>query len=602
MISLRKKLKASEYNSNSLDKKLVFGLVKTRIPSLKQLKYINKYLNKTEMAILYSALVILIIGLAVLFAKFYSQNLETLPQDGGKYIEGVIGAPKYINPLYSSLNSVDADLAQLIYSSLFTRDNNGYLMPDLVTDYKISADQKAYTLTIRDDAQWHNGNPVTIDDVIFTFNNIKNGQYQSPLRYNFNGVEAGKIDDRTIQFTLKEPYAPFMEFLTFGILPLGLWQDVTPQSMGLAELNLKPIGSGPYQFKSLTKDKNGNIKAYTLEANLDYYNSVPHIAEVVFKFFVAPEEMIAALNNNKIDAASYLAPEYYNEVIAPNSFNFHQLSLPQISGLFFNLNNDSLVVSSPNVRQALAYAIDKRTMVEEVLPHQAQVIDGPILPNSFAFNDQINTYNYNPEKAKALLAEAGWELKTIKDQAGVEGTWLAKKEQILQIEITIPDNPQNLALAEKIKGYWETIGVKTTIKAVSGRDVQNSLAKTNSFTVLLYSLFGSIDPDPYTFWHSSQRSALNIAGYGNKKVDKLLEDARVNNNIETRTAKYKEFQILLTADAPAIFLYNPSYVYIQNKRIKGYAVQTINQPQDRLNNITGWYTKENKKINFSSDK
>ena len=602
MISLRKKLKASEYNSNSLDKKLVFGLVKTRIPSLKQLKYINKYLNKTEMAILYSALVILIIGLAVLFAKFYSQNLETLPQDGGKYIEGVIGAPKYINPLYSSLNSVDADLAQLIYSSLFTRDNNGYLMPDLVTDYKISADQKAYTLTIRDDAQWHNGNPVTIDDVIFTFNNIKNGQYQSPLRYNFNGVEASKIDDRTIQFTLKEPYAPFMEFLTFGILPLGLWQDVTPQSMGLAELNLKPIGSGPYQFKSLTKDKNGNIKAYTLEANLDYYNSVPHIAEVVFKFFVAPEEMIAALNNNKIDAASYLAPEYYNEVIAPNSFNFHQLSLPQISGLFFNLNNDSLVVSSPNVRQALAYAIDKRTMVEEVLPHQAQVIDGPILPNSFAFNDQINTYNYNPEKAKALLAEAGWELKTIKDQAGVEGTWLAKKEQILQIEITIPDNPQNLALAEKIKGYWETIGVKTTIKAVSGRDVQNSLAKTNSFTVLLYSLFGSIDPDPYTFWHSSQRSALNIAGYGNKKVDKLLEDARVNNNIETRTAKYKEFQILLTADAPAIFLYNPSYVYIQNKRIKGYAVQTINQPQDRLNNITGWYTKENKKINFSSDK
>ena len=602
MISLRKKLKASEYNSNSLDKKLVFGLVKTRIPSLKQLKYINKYLNKTEMAILYSALVILIIGLAVLFAKFYSQNLETLPQDGGKYIEGVIGAPKYINPLYSSLNSVDADLAQLIYSSLFTRDNNGYLMPDLVTDYKISADQKAYTLTIRDDAQWHNGNPVTIDDVIFTFNNIKNGQYQSPLRYNFNGVEAGKIDDRTIQFTLKEPYAPFMEFLTFGILPLGLWQDVTPQSMGLAELNLKPIGSGPYQFKSLTKDKNGNIKAYTLEANLDYYNPVPHIAKVVFKFFVAPEEMIAALNNNKIDAASYLAPEYYNEVIAPNSFNFHQLSLPQISGLFFNLNNDSLVVSSPNVRQALAYAIDKRTMVEEILPHQAQMIDGPILPNSFAFNDQINTYNYNPEKAKALLAEAGWELKTIKDQAGVEGTWLAKKEQILQIEITIPDNPQNLALAEKIKGYWETIGVKTTIKAVSGRDVQNSLAKTNSFTVLLYSLFGSIDPDPYTFWHSSQRSALNIAGYGNKKVDKLLEDARVNNNIETRTAKYKEFQILLTADAPAIFLYNPSYVYIQNKRIKGYAVQTINQTQDRLNNITGWYTKENKKINFSSDK
>ena len=601
MISLRKKPRPSKYNGNNLDRKLVFGLSKTRIPSLKQLKYLNKYLEKKEIALLYSALVILIIGASILFVRFYNQNIEIQPEDGGKYVEGVIGSPKYINPLYSSLNSVDADLAQLIYSSLFTRDNNGYLMPDLATNYQISKDQKAYTITIRDDVHWHNNTPLTIDDVLFTFNNIKNGQYQSPLRYNFNGVEAEKLDEQTIQFILKEPYAPFMEFLTFGIMPKILWQDIIAQNMALAEFNLKPIGSGPYQFKSLTKDKNGNIKAYTLEVNKNYYIQPPYIEEIIFKFFVSPEEMIAALNNNKIDAVSYLPPEYFNDIIAPNSFNFHKLSLPQVNGLFFNLNNNDLVVDNLLVRQALAYAINKSELIEAVLEHQGQAIDGPILPSSFAYNDQLNKYEFNSDQAKELLAQAGWEIEIDKDDSQNNNQWLTKNQKVLEIPLTVLNNPLNLALAEKIQSYWQAIGVKTTIRAVDGRELQTNVIKNRDFVALIYTLFGSIDPDPYLFWHSSQKSALNFIGYSNKKVDKLLEEARINNNINDRKTKYKEFQELLTADIPTIFLYNPNYVYIQNKRIKGYNIQAINQPSDRLNNIISWYTKENRSLNFSSN-
>lgn len=604
MISLRKKPKASQYNGNDLDKKLVSSLAKTRIPSLKQLKYIPKYLTKGEISALIAAILIAVIGLGFLGIKFYNKNLEIQPEDGGKYIEGTVGSPKYINPLYSSLNNVDADISGLIYSSLFKRDNHGYLTPDLTKEYKISEDQKSYIITIRDDVIWHNGDPLTIDDVLFTIYSIQNAQYKSPLRHNFNGVEVSKIDEYSLQFVLQEPYAPFMEFLTFGIMPQSLWQDVSPSSMALAELNLKPVGSGPYQFKSLAKDKNGNVKSYTLEVNTNYYLHVPYIKEIIFKFFVSPEEMIANLNNNKIDAISYLPMSYYQDIIAPNSFNFHDLAWPQMTGLFFS-GKSSTAISNINIRQALAFAINKEKLISDALAGRARELDSPILPNSFAYSDNIARYGYNPNKAKEYLTGAGYELKTIEATTDdttpslEPGTWMIKNNNILTIDLTIPNDEASMAVADKITNYWKAIGVKTNITTVASRDIQSNIVQTRNFTVLLYSILTAIDPDPYAFWHSSQKQSLNITDYSNKQVDKLLEEARVNNNLNTRQTNYAEFQKILTKELPAIFLYSPNYTYIQNKRIKGFNTDGINSPKDRFANITNWYTKESKKLNLT---
>lgn len=599
---LSKRFKTSQYNGNGLDKKLVSSLAKTRIPNLKQLKYLYKYLNKTEALVLSVSLLIAVIGLGFLAFHFYNNNLEIQPENGGKYIEGSLGSPKYVNPLYASLNEVDQDLSSLIYSSLFKRDIHGYLTPDLVESYQVSPDQKNYIFTIRQDAKWHNGQPVTVDDVIFTINSFKNSQYKSPLRYTFNGVEVSKLDDNTIQLVLKEAYAPFMEFLTFGIMPKDLWQDISPNSLPLAELNLKPIGSGPYQFKSLTKDKNGNIKAYTLEANEEYYNQVPYIKEVVFKFFVSPEEMLAALNNNKIDAASYLPAEYYPDIIAPNSFNFHQLAWPQMTGLFFN--SSAGPVANVEVRRALAHVLDKTELIKTVLQERARELNGPILPNSFAYNeDSLAKYGYNQDKAKEILKGLGYtEQTTTEDTEQLPaGTWLMKNDAPLTLSLTVADDPSSLAVADFIASSWQTIGVKTDIRPMPAKEISSNLAPNHDFTVLLYSLLGSLDPDPYAFWHSSQKSGLNITGYSNKAVDKVLEEARINNNIEVRQKDYAEFQRLFSIDLPAIFLYSPDYIYIQNKRIKGLNTDGINSPKDRLSNINNWYSKENRTLNLSSE-
>ncbi|MFH1412973.1 MAG: ABC transporter substrate-binding protein [bacterium] len=582
---MRKKPKTGQYNGNNLDKKLVSNLAKSRIPSFKQLKYINKYLNNIELIILYVAIIIFAIGIVFVGAKFYNQNLEVQPETGGKYIEGMVGSPKYINPLYSSLNDVDADISSLIYSSLFKRDIHGYLTPDLVTDYKVSPDQKSYTIAIRDDVKWHNGEDLTVDDVVFTINSFKNIQYKSPLRYIFNGVDADKINDNTIQFILKEPYAPFMEFLTFGIMPQSLWQDVSPDNMTLAELNLKPVGSGPYKFKVFEKDKNGNIKDYTLEANKDYYEQAPYLKEIVFKFFVSQEEMLAVLNNNKIDAVSYMPLAYQEDIIAPNSFNFHQLSWPWITGLFFSGKQSYNL----DARKALAYAINKTELVQEALNSQAQVIDSPILSNSFAYSNEISKYSYNPAKAKELLTKLGYKLTDDKK-------WMAKNKKIFTIDITVADDDLNMTIAAKLAEYWEAVGIKTVIKSVPSRDLQ-AMAQSGNFVAMLYGYKDLINPDPYSFWHSSQRESMNIADYSNNKVDSLLEAARINNNLEARKANYAEFQKIITKELPIIFLYSSNYTYIQNKRIKGFDTDGINNPSDRFSNITNWYTKENKKFN-----
>ena len=245
-----------------LDKKLVFSLAKSRWPSFKQLKYVKKYLNPAERLAVNVCLAIILFSSIFLAARFYKTHLQIIPADGGDYIEGAVGSIKYINPLYSTVSDLDSDLTELVYSSLFRRNASAELVNDLAEKYEVSPDGRTYTIKIRLDAVWHNGGPVTVDDVVFTFEAIKNIKYKSPWRDAFTGVEISKVDDKTIRFNLAEPYAAFLDLLNFGILPQELWQQIEPASANLAELNLKPVGSGRYKFKSLVKDKFGNIRIY----------------------------------------------------------------------------------------------------------------------------------------------------------------------------------------------------------------------------------------------------------------------------------------------------------------------------------------------------
>ncbi len=606
---------------NDLDKKLVYSLSKSRVPNWRQLKYIGRYLSGWERWLISLCSLIIIASLLLVGYKFYVNHLESVPAQGGEYAEALVGSPKYINSLYASVSDVDSDLSSLIFSSLFKRGPSGKIVNDLAISHEISPDNKSYTIKIRSGVKWHNGGNLTVDDIIFTFSAIKDLQYKSPLRQSFSGVEIEKIDDQTIKFVLSEPYAAFLQLLTFGILPQEIWQPIPANAASLAEINLKPIGSGPYKFSSLVRDRSGNIRSYSLINNQDYYKSLPYLKKIVFKFYANFEEAINALNNNLVDGISYLPKKLKPDIVAQDSLNFFQLYIPQLTAAFFNAKVIP-ALADKKVRQALAYGLDKNKIVSQVLEDNARIIDGPILPDSFAYFQDVKKYNYDIATATKLLDEAGWKLTEIKpeDLAKAEldltnkdqavknlaeqkikmgaGNWRMKGSNYLQLEIITIDSQEYTAMVEAIAKYWQQLNIKVNLNFIAASQIQTEIIRPRNFSVLFYSELVGGDPDPYAFWHSSQLSAagLNIADYANKEVDQLLEEARLTSDINVRIEKYKKFQQIIAEDVPAIFFYSPTYTYVQSKEVKGYNVKNILLPADRFTNIIDWYVKTNKRL------
>jgi peptide/nickel transport system substrate-binding protein len=616
----------SNHQQIELDKKLVFSLVKSRIPNWQQLKYLKKYLSPRELLIVRTCLLVAVICLIIVGGKFYKDHLQVLPVAGGKYTEALVGAPIHINPLYANVNDVDSDISSLIYSSLFRRGKNGEIIKDLVDGYEVSPDGKVYTLTLKSGVKWQAGNTIVsgselnADDVLFTFAAIQNKQYQSPLRGSFSGVEIEKIDNQKIKFTLAEPYAAFLDLLTFGIMPANLWSEIAPESFELTQYQKKPIGSGKYRFDKYVMDKAGNIKEYNLVVNQDYYGQKPYI-DISFKFYPSFEEAISALNSGDVDGLSYLPTELKNEIVTPKAYNYNKLFLPQLTAIFFNKDSNQ-ALGDKSVRQALAYAIDREKIINDTLGGNAYVTAGPILPNSFAYFQGIKKYDYNPTQAGQLLDKTDWKTvevtaeQTIRATVEINSTdekikkaaekiirvgagkWRQKNNEFLVIRLSTVDRNENRLVLDEVKKYWEAIGVKVEEEVLPAAQMQTEVLKSRNFDALFYGQVLGGDPDPYAFWHSSQIGAagFNIANFANKEADQLIEDARLTSDIAKRQEFYKKFQEIVAEEEPAIFMYSPVYLYAQNTKLKGFAVKDIVLPSDRLANVQDWYLKTGKKL------
>lgn len=562
-------------NQEQLDRNLIYNLAPRKVPTGDQLKHLNKFLNPKEYLVVKICLLLIFINLVYLGIVFIGKHLQYSPISGGEYTEGVIGYPKTINPLYATSRDVDDDLSRLIYSSLFKYDPHGNLINDLADNLVIENGGKEYIIQIKTHVKWHNGENLTIDDVLFTFNLIKNQEYRSPLRFSFTEVNIEKVDEQTVKFILSEPYAPFLELLTFGILPKSIWENTNPAFFSLSDLNLKPIGSGPYKFKSLTKNKSGDLKEYHLVLNADYYGQMPYIDNVNFKFFVNYPEAIRALNSNQINGLSYLPLNDKQELLAQNSLSFNELALPQIIAIFFNREKNK-TLADKDVRVALSLALNKDEIIQEIFQGAHKRLDGPILENSFVYNSDIKKYDYSPAEATATISS-----------------------KPLSLVLTVIDSGSNVAVAEKIKNYWEQVGAKIELKIVSGEQALEIIKRRN-FEALLYGESIGGDPDVYAFWHSTQISSkgLNLASYNNSEVDKLLAEARVATDLNERISKYQKIQEIITSEIPAIFLYSPTYTYVQSKKIKGFSGTMIIDPADRFSGIADWYVKTKKKLTW----
>ncbi|MFA6193516.1 MAG: peptide ABC transporter substrate-binding protein [Parcubacteria group bacterium] len=547
-------------------------------------KFSRIFSAKERMMVL-GLILVAAISLVATVGGVYFSLTKPIPIAGGDYSEGIIGQPMYVNPVLAAGNEADSDVAQLVYSGLFKHGSNGEIVPDLAEGYEVSSDGLNYTVHLKKDVKWHDGELFSLDDVIFTIQAIQDPAFKSPLRQNWQGVGMEQVDDQTIRFTLPSPYAYFLNNLTVGIIPKHVWETVAPTNFSLAEYNLRPIGTGPYQVSDFEKDSGGMILSLKLLANPDYYSQKPFISTITFQFYPDEDSMIEDYNNKKIFGISSVSPEKLGDIKSKRSANVISTSLPRYFAVFFN-QQKSKVFADKDVRRALSMAVNRQDMVSKVFGGNGKEIFSPIPPGNFGATDNLKKYEFDVAKAEKALDDAGWK-------KGDDG-FRAKGGQALEFTLVTTDWPQLVDTANILKSEWEAIGAKVNVDSESVGDINQNFIRPREYEAFLFGQsWPTAEPDLYSFWHSSQTKdpGLNLALYSNADVDKILSSLREESDSQKRLDLYKKFQQTVAEDIPAIFLYSPNFLYVVNKKVQGINISSLVSSEERFQNVANWYMK-----------
>jgi len=372
-----------------------------RWPSFSQWSKLPSVLSKIEKIFLSAFVFVFFASLLFLINGFYINNTETVPAPGGSITEGVVGFPRFINPVYSESNDADRDLVELIFSGLLNYDNTGALVPDLAQDFTIEEGNTSFVINLKENVQWHDGERFDADDVIFTIEIIQDPKYKSP-------VQVERVSDFRIRLRLPEPYTPFLERLTLKILPSHVWKDTTPENFALSPLNLQPVGTGPYTFVNLDQERSGAVKQITLQANKNYHAESPLIQSVTLRFFETEADLIKQALSGHLDSFALNSPERISKINA-TLFSPYSFSLPRYFALFFNLAAPDEDFLERDIREALVAATDTQAIQTELLGEYGRKVSSPLLPELFGFDAPTEIQQKDLEIATQLLEDAGYE-------------------------------------------------------------------------------------------------------------------------------------------------------------------------------------------------
>lgn len=318
---------------------------------------------------------IFILSSLLLLMKVNDQFLVEIPKSGGVLKEGVIGTPRFINPLLA-ISETDRDLTTLIYSGLTRTTPEGEVIPDLALEYSVSEDGLEYIFKIRDDAVFHDGKKVTADDIVFTIEKAKDPTIKSPKRANWEGVSVEKISENEVQFILAQAYSPFIFNTTLGILPKHIWENVSSEEFAFTQVNISPIGSGPYEINKIKRNSSGIAEEYELRSFDKFTLGKPYIETISFSFFKNENELLSALKSGQIESINSIEPASAKK-LEDDGYNVTQFPLPRIFAVFFN-QSKAPIFASKQVRLALDKAIDRESIVSEILYGYGDVAYGPI--------------------------------------------------------------------------------------------------------------------------------------------------------------------------------------------------------------------------------
>lgn len=528
--------------------------------------------------------VVFLVSLFGIGSYLYLANTEPVPTDGGEYREGVVGLPRFINPILAPTNDADRDIVRLVYASLLKYNAAGELVPDLAESYELVDNGTTYRFKLRENLKWEDGTPLTADDIVFTVRTIQDARYNSPLIANWRGVEVGAEGPDRVIIRISSSYAPFTENLTLPILPKHIWGDIDPKSFALADANLEPTGSGPFVVEKFTKDSSGFVTSYTLKRNENYHGHAPYLNRVSFKFYASEDDAIKAYNNRAVDGLSSVSALSLEKIANKNVTEVREFRLPRFFALFFNQER-SRILGEAAVRQALTHATNRDAIISDILDGHGSPAETPI-PSALAsfYAPDVATRTYNPDEARRLLEAAGY---TDPDGDGVR----QKGGTILSFTLTTAPSAETTKVAAALASQWREVGVDLQIETPESGVLEQAHIRPRDYDMLLYGEIMGTIPDPYPFWHSSQIDdpGLNLARYNNKSVDTVLEAARKETSFEQRVALYRQFQQLVVTDTPAIFLYDPTYLYVVNKAVRGITPRLIVDPSHRFSDIEQWY-------------
>lgn len=503
-----------------------------------------------------------------------------VPTRGGSFTEGAVGTARFVNPLLAA-SQADHDLEALVYSGL-TRQIDGTFVPDLAESIAVSEDGTEYTFILRE-STFHDGEPVTAEDVAFTIALAQNPETKSTRRANWEGVEVHVDDERTVRFKLPNAYAPFIANTTLGILPKHLWEQVSADEFSFASLNTKPVGSGPFEVREVSLDPTGAPTEYVLASFEKFALGEPHLRTVTYRFYPDDETLYEAFLDGDIDSFLSLSPKTLPTDIAQGPQVF-EIPLTRVFAIFFNQSHAPVLVDNA-ARHALAASVDRNALIERVLGGFGEPLTSPIPPGVLSLESGTTT-ELSPAQ---ILEDGGWSLSQASTTAE-KPVW-TRKDARLSFSLATADTPELAETARLIAEQWRELGVDVNIETFPLSDFNQTILRPRAYDAILFGKVLTRPLDLFAFWHSSQRNdpGLNLALYANAAADKLLSDARAEHDPEARRSLYKDFATTLLEDMPALFLYTPHAVYVAPAHVTGPSEKTVTFPAERFLTIHTWY-------------
>lgn len=499
------------------------------------------------------------------------------------YTEAIVGDLLHLNPVYTEFSEADRDVSSLIFSGLSRYNAQTASFEEDIATHTLSEDKLTYTFTLKNEATWHDGTPVSAEDILFTYQGvIQSPEFSNPvLKSNFEGVKIEALNSRTASFTLSSPNSFFFSSLTVGLLPKHILGEVPVTDLDTHEFNRNPIGSGPYQVVAAYETDSDGINQIDLSFYENYYGKESQIKRL--RFLVHPQFDVLVSERSRWKGMARVPQNELNTVNPDNSLIAHQYELPQYSALFLNTDAEKLL--SSKMRLGVSKAINK-TEIIDAIGYKVQ-IDTPLLQ----LNQEDWLLTYDIEEAQGAFFDSGWSLNSEtglrENEEGEPLTFNLVRRNFsssnpIQEEVT----KQTALLIQK---QLKAAGADLKITAYEAEELQ-SIIQNRSYDMLLLGQSLGSNLDIFAYWHSSQasESGLNLSNYQNPRADFYIEKIRSSFDDAEKEEALEELASIISGDVPAVFLYTPSYYYLQDPKVTGLDFKKLLLPKDRFSNIDEW--------------